>query len=60
MTDNHVEAYTSSKAPVLQLRPIPENEEIRKEQLDLLQRPGGPLARHPDEIKEYVCTLSNV
>ena len=59
-TDNHVEAYTPSKAPVLRLRPTPENEEIREEQLDLLRCLDGPLARHPDEIKEYVCTLPNV
>ena len=60
MTDNHVEAYTPSNAPVPRLLPTPENEEIREEQLDLLRHPDGPLARHPDEIKEYASTLSNV
>ncbi|KAF1959956.1 hypothetical protein CC80DRAFT_440179 [Byssothecium circinans] len=59
MTDNLDKTYTAPTAPVLRLRPTPENEGIKERQLDVPRRLDGPWIRHPNEIKEWVCTLSN-
>jgi len=59
MTDNLDKTCTAPKAPVLRLRPTHENEGIKERQVDVPRRQDGPWIRHPDEIEESVCTLSN-
>jgi len=59
MTDNLDKTCTAPKAPVLRLRPTPENEGIKERQVDVLRCQDGFWIRHPGEIEESVCTLSN-
>lgn len=50
---------SAPKPPVLRLRGTTENEELEEEQLDLLRFPDGPWTRHPDEIDDSICALSD-
>jgi hypothetical protein len=50
---------TALHPPILRLRPITENEEIEKKRYDANKCPDGPWRRHPDEINETICSLSN-
>ncbi|KAF1970805.1 hypothetical protein BU23DRAFT_368284, partial [Bimuria novae-zelandiae CBS 107.79] len=44
--------------PVLRLRGPTESEKLKEEQLDVLRFPDGPWRRHPDEIDDFICALS--
>lgn len=44
--------------PVLRLRATTEREELEEEQLDVQKFPDGPWRRHPDEIDDSICALS--
>jgi hypothetical protein len=59
MSEDPVNTYTASSAPVLRLRTTTENQRIEKEKLDLRKLPDGPWRRHPDEIEEDICTLAD-
>jgi hypothetical protein len=50
---------SAPKLPVLRLRKTTESEKLKKKQLDVLRFPDGPWKRHPDEIDDSICTLSN-
>jgi hypothetical protein len=50
---------SAPKPPVLRLRGTTENEELEEEQLDVLRFPDGPWRRHPDEVDDTICALSN-
>jgi hypothetical protein len=47
------------KPPILRLRKATENDELEEEQLNVLRFPDGPWRRHPDEIDDSICALSN-
>lgn len=50
---------SAPKPPVLRLRGTTENEKLEEEQLDVLRFPDGPWIRHPDEVDDTICALSN-